>query len=433
MTRKTLRRLVVVFGMAAVFSMAPAPRASAQIVAYPYPVYFQLNLGTYVSGITAGFAHTCVRRGNGSVYCWGLNSNGEIGVTSTANCILGSNYNSPYPCVDKPQSVIGTGVSQVAAGDNHTCALLSGVVSCWGAGGSGQVGNDYSDHPAPQVVATNGVFTSIAAGGNTTCGVSSSEALCWGEAPAGTFLGAQKTPNVVNTVYPIVQSVAVGKQFLCVLMGSSLVDFCIGNNASGQLGVDPTVNGTSVNHIVPSSMNSQSVANVRMTGGRSTSCVEHSDGTAQCVGANQAAQLGVGFSSSREWSTLPVGGTLPAQLHGVTAGWAHTCALDANNHAFCWGSGEYGQLGNGGGSGGSGSYYSTTPQMVVDTTGAAPTFRALAAGAQHTCGIGTDNYVYCWGDNTFGQIGAGLNNVGPAGSFGGYATFTAKAVRTAAF
>jgi len=175
------------------------------------------------------------------------------------------------------------------------------------------------------------------------------------------------------------------------------------------------------NFFVFSSVNTGSIAPgiTRIVAGRDFSCAEHADGTIQCVGANGAGQLGVGFASPSpkqyEWSAPPVGGTQPAQLHGVTAGWAHACALDASGHAYCWGNGEYGQLGNGSGSGGSGSYYATTPQLVVDTTGAAPTFRALAVGALHTCGVGTDNYVYCWGDNEYGQLGVGYHNLGFSG------------------
>jgi len=445
MTRKTFRTLVTTFVAAII--LAAANLASAQIlkpIFYPRPVYF----GNYVSGITAGAFHTCVNRLDGSVYCWGLNSNGEIGITSTASCVLGSNYNSPYACVDKPQLVVATGVSQVVAGDLHTCSLASGVVSCWGSGGSGQVGNDYNDHSAPTVVATNFAFSSIAAGGNTSCGISNAQVVCWGQQPKGTFFGAQKTPYVVTAWSGVsFQSVAVGYQFLCGLNatgGGWLDDDCIGADERGQLGADPTAswmpkdmqNLAFANFWVFGSMNNGSVApgNSRVAAGHDFSCVDHSDGTVQCVGANQAGQLGLGFTSPSskpyEWSTGRVGNTQIAQLHGVVAGSAHACALDASNHAFCWGSGEYGQLGNGSGSGGSGSYYSTTPQMVVDTTGAAPTFRALAAGAQHTCGIGTDNYIYCWGDNTFGQIGVGLNVLVRPSGFG-TATFTARAVRTA--
>ena len=432
MTRSGFGKLVM-FGLAVLFSMGAAKVASAQIILnipviilYPPP-----HFAPFITGITAGFEHTCARKSDGSVYCWGVNSSGQIGVTSTANCIQAPNYNSPIPCVDKPQLVIATGMSQVAAGDMHTCALTtSGGVQCWGDGSYGEVG-DYYNHPAPYTVTTNAVFSSIAAGGSTSCGISNSEALCWGEAPTGVFLGVPKVPNAVNTIWPIAQSVAVGKQFACVLLGSSpLIDVCLGNNASDQLGADATVNGTSVNHIVPSSMNLQTNGNVRIAAGRDFHCVEHTDGTVQCVGDNVAGELGLGFTSFREFSTLPVGGTQPMQLHGVAAGWAHACALDAAGHAYCWGNGDSGQLGNGiSGSG----YYSSKPQQVVGANGVTPIFNALAAGAEHTCGIATDNYVYCWGDNTFGEIGAGLGNIGTTGSFGVPATSISKAIRTAAF
>jgi alpha-tubulin suppressor-like RCC1 family protein len=450
MTRKNLDKLVMTLVVAILVSMGAARVASAQILkvpVFPRPVYF----GNYVSGITAGFAHTCVNRFDGSVYCWGLNGNGQIGITSTANCIQAPNYNTPYPCVDRPQLVVGNGMSQIAAGDNHTCAMSpSGVVNCWGSGGSGQGGNDYNDHPAPQVVATNFAFSSIAAGGNTSCGISSGQIVCWGDAPKGSFIGVPKTPNVVPAWSGAsFQSVAVGYQFLCGLNatgGGWFDDDCIGADARGQLGADPTASWMPKDSFglafakfwLFGSMNNgfSAPGNTRVAAGRDFSCVDHSDGTVQCVGANQAGQLGIGFTSFAskpyEWSTIRVGGAQgAAQLHGVVAGWSHACALDASGHAFCWGNGEYGQLGNGSGSGGSGNYYATTPQMVVDTTGAAPTFRALAAGALHTCGIGTDNYIYCWGDNTFGQVGVGLNNLGMRPSGFGYATFTPKAVRTA--
>ena len=447
MTRKYFGT-VAMFVIAILVSMGAAKAASAQIVKQPPnlrwpPIY----LGNIVGGITAGFEHTCVTKWDGSVYCWGWNGNGQIGITSTANCIQAPNYNTPNPCVDKPQLVVATGVSQVVAGDTHTCSLASGVVSCWGGGGSGQLGNDYNDHPAPQVVATNFSFSSIAAGGSTSCGISNGQIVCWGQAPKGKFLGVPKTPNVVNAATDF-QSIAVGSQFFCAVEGSSstwLYDVCIGDDARGQLGVDPTASWVPkdssglafANFFVFSSANTGTVApgTTRVVAGRDFSCAEYADGTVHCTGANGAGQLGIGSVSTYpkpyEWSALPVGGTQPAQLHGVAAGWAHACALDASGHAYCWGNGEYGQLGNGSGSGGSGNYYATTPQLVVDTTGAAPTFRALAAGALHTCGVGTDNYIYCWGDNTFGQIGVGLNNLGIRPSGFGYATFTPKAVRTA--
>src|SRR5215471_20348633 len=103
MTRSGFGKLVM-FGLAVLFSMGAAKVASAQIILnipviilYPPP-----HFAPFITGITAGFEHTCARKSDGSVYCWGVNSSGQIGVTSTANCIQAPNYNSPIPCVDKP-------------------------------------------------------------------------------------------------------------------------------------------------------------------------------------------------------------------------------------------------------------------------------------------------------------------------------------------
>src|SRR5215831_7032557 len=268
MTRKTFRTLVTMFGAALI--LAAANLVSAQILKSPI-LHLPPAFYTYVSGITAGFEHTCVNRLDGSVYCWGWNGNGQIGITSTANCIQGSNYNSPNPCVDKPQLVLSTGVSQLAAGDTHTCGMSSnGVVNCWGGGGAGQVGNDYTDHPGPQVVATNFLFSSITAGGSTSCGIASGQIVCWGQAPKGLFIGAPKTPSAVSAATDF-RSIAVGNQFLCALEGSTstwLYDDCIGDDARGQLGADPTAswmprdsqNLAFANFFVFSSANSGSVA-----------------------------------------------------------------------------------------------------------------------------------------------------------------------------
>ena len=66
----------------------------------------------------------------GTVYCWGLNSSGQLGVGNTAPLAT-------------PTPVVGlTGVTRIEAGDDHTCALKSDTtVWCWGLNASGQLGN----------------------------------------------------------------------------------------------------------------------------------------------------------------------------------------------------------------------------------------------------------------------------------------------------
>jgi alpha-tubulin suppressor-like RCC1 family protein len=84
-------------------------------------------------------------------------------------------------------------------------------------------------------------------------------------------------------------------------------------------------------------------------------------------------------------------------LSGVSTGTDHACALNPGGSAYCWGNGNWGQIGNGA----TGNF--NRPQAVSGGL----TFRKIAAGYLHTCGITTDNHIFCWGNNAFGQLGVG--------------------------
>ena len=88
---------------------------------------------------------------------------------------------------------------------------------------------------------------------------------------------------------------------------------------------------------------------------------------------------------------------LPGLAVRVAVGGDHACALLSSGAAYCWGDNSYGQLGRTGGS-------STTPVAVSGGF----VFSSLSAGQYHTCGIeaGT-GAVGCWGANWAGQLGDG--------------------------
>ena len=132
-------------------------------------------------------------------------------------------------------------------------------------------------------------------------------------------------------------------------------------------------------------------------------CADQSNGTVQCIGDNNFGQLANGLSGWNAFTNIPQ--TVPGMLSGVSTSSNHACALDPTGHAFCWGAGADGQLGNGGQ-----PQLATSPQAVNTTM----TFRAIAAGDHHTCAIGTDNRIYCWGSNTYGQLGNGSTAGGTA-------------------
>src|SRR5687767_11606882 len=100
----------------------------------PYPVRIKLIPPSPedLVDITAGERHTCVRKLNGNVYCWGANDIGQVGTWMNRTC-------SGIACVDRPSFV--TNAAQIDAGAYHTCTLSgTGAASCWGNSSYGELG-----------------------------------------------------------------------------------------------------------------------------------------------------------------------------------------------------------------------------------------------------------------------------------------------------
>ena len=137
-----------------------------------------------------------------------------------------------------------------------------------------------------------------------------------------------------------------------------------------------------------------------------SSCALGLSGAVYCWGANNYGQLGDGSNT-----TVNVPVNVPVQVAtltnivsiavgGVQGSDGHACAVDKNDIAYCWGSNNYGQLGDG-----------TLTQHLKPVQVSSPNgigFTKVAAGGTNTCFIGTDANAYCTGDNTFGQLGIGL-------------------------
>jgi alpha-tubulin suppressor-like RCC1 family protein len=123
--------------------------------------------------VTAGTSHTCGRVFDQSARCWGKNDHGQLG-TGQADSLARA-----------PLAVTG-GHSwmMLSAGGAHTCGIAADSLAyCWGANGSGQLGDStFTDRPAP--IAVHGAihFSWISAGGAHTCGLATSgEVYCWGD------------------------------------------------------------------------------------------------------------------------------------------------------------------------------------------------------------------------------------------------------------
>ncbi len=364
--------------------------------------------------ITAGNAHTCVRKRNGNVYCWGRDDLGQAGRSPNATCT-----STPDNCVDRPSRVYDYGglaaATQIDAGDNHTCALDSaGKAYCWGSMSDGQVGAGYTGSVSEPLPVSGGLtFTSISAGTSDSCGTTADGLFCWGfPLPSGPqFQPSWLTPVRVYSATGLAPTgVSVGFGHVCAqwVSGSYRETNCWGRNWEGQTGSTPS----------PFTLLGQGPFGVpsdalRVTTQGTFTCVDRPGPSVLCFGAGKDGQLGNGMAVNSFTPQQVGGATLlgfpPMALSGVSTGQFHACALDPAGAAYCWGNGNYGQLGNGLSARGAG-ISSSMPAAVVGGL----TFKAIAAGQRHTCAIGTDNRIYCWGSNYHGELGTQykVNNEG---------------------
>ncbi|TVP55903.1 MAG: hypothetical protein EA351_09485, partial [Gemmatimonadales bacterium] len=123
-----------------------------------------------------------------------------------------------------------------------------------------------------------------------------------------------------------------------------------------------------------------------VTTGRNHSCALDSDGRAWCWGANGGGAVGDGTTEERG-TPVPVASS--ARFSAIDAGFATTCAVALSGEAFCWGR--------------DGGTPSTSPLAVSTDV----RFVEVAVGGFHVCGIATDGRMYCWGRSNEGQLGLG--------------------------
>lgn len=293
--------------------------------------------------VTAGEEHTCALLDTGAVACWGANTAGQLGDGTTVSRAA-------------PAQVVGImDARAVAAGARHTCALVAGgEVRCWGANVRGQVGDgmDSTMQLTPARVVGLPDATAIAAGGSHSCALIGLASSCWGEGSFG-MLGNNQTSDskVPVSVQAVVKldAVALGDAHSCARDVSGR-GWCWGANGSSQLG-----DGTLVNRLIPTGTQLDGVA--QLAAGGAFTCAVLADGTVRCVGDNGAGQLGNGTTVAQSVPSTVLG------LSGVSriaAGGRFACAIVGTREAWCWGSNSAGQLGSG-----SAQAMSTVPVRVV--------------------------------------------------------------------
>jgi alpha-tubulin suppressor-like RCC1 family protein len=350
------------------------------------------------ANIVAGGIHTCAVLGSGTVKCWGNNGWGQLGDGTTAD--------SPAPVVVTGVTAL-PGVTTVAGGEHHTCAVVAGgAVSCWGRNDSGQVGRPFSPHEstAATIAGLSGA-TTVAAGDFHTCalvplfeGSQAGTVKCWGKGTSGQLGDDHFTTSPVPvTVAGITNAVAIGaggNTTCAALLGGTL--WCWGDNTQGKLGIGS--NALFVGTPQPVSTATGMFNVVDVSPGYRHTCAHTSTGGVWCWGDESIGQLGNGVAVPGGFSNVPV--AVSGMLAGlIDTGSDFTCAELSLQGINCWGRNDLGQVGDG----------STTSRYVPTApTGLSGVVR-VTAGDGHACAILVDSSVHCWGWNAFGQLGDGTN------------------------
>jgi len=307
--------------------------------------------------VFAGPYHTCIRTLTGSVVCWGNNENGQLGAghTNQTSAPVTVTLGADQPLQGVVQLAL-TGQPRLGPTmpiNGSTCALLSsGMVLCWGGGANGRLGNgDTAVQLAPVAVSD-------------------------GTAPlAG------------------VEEIAAGIGHVCARRGDGTV-WCWGSNNQGQLGMDDTTERLYATQVPGLTGVDQIAAAGFLTCARA-------GGTIKCWGQNTVGQIGDGTTTQRRVPTDVVGITNATDLR---VGMNHACALLADSTAKCWGLNSFGQLGDGS------ITNRSSPVTVLEPLQSGPWtgLRALVPGGQsYTCAVDADDHLWCWGWNNYGQLGDG--------------------------
>ena len=344
------------------------------------------SFAAQVTQLAAGANHTCALLSTGAVKCWGQQYSGALGD--------GTNTSSTTPV-----QVLGltSGVTAITSGDYHSCALLStGAMQCWGNGNSGELGNgSINGTAAPvQVIGLTSGVTRIAAGGRHTCAIHSGVLKCWGKNSFGELTDGtttrSTTPLTINGLGASATDMTAGDAHICAILTTGAAK-CWGSNGIGQLG-----DGTTTNRTTP----------VQVTGLTSgvTSIAASPDMTTCAVVSGAAKCWGYNGNDWKFGSGNTTNSSTPVQVSGLTSGvssvvvgYYNGCAVLSAGGVKCWGRGSSGELGNG---------LQTWTSTPVSVSGVSVVPTAISTGSQFTCAV-VSGATKCWGYNGVGAVGDG--------------------------
>ena len=231
--------------------------------------------------------------------------------------------------------------------------------------------------------------------GNRVCTISpNGGSICWDYSEAEVSFEFINPSLKTGFFSPgVFTSIVVGNSHNCAiietLQGSNII--CWGSDWDGQLGNGPGINstGTSVIENPPDGIWGT------LTAGAAHTCGTSSVGRIYCWGDGDFGQLGDGEGVDAH-SPVSVYGISGSQIIDIDSGNFHNCAIFSVGEIYCWGWNGFGQLGDG-------TFYDSSIPVKVKMPENSRAV-SLSLGGTHSCALLEKQEVFCWGSNQFRQI-----------------------------
>ena len=360
----------------------------------PIPLLVPAPVGETWTQVSLGMYHTCAIDSSAAAWCWGLSFRGQVG-----NGVVPFDDFTPSPSlVDAP----GVSWAQLAAGQSHTCGIdTTGAAWCWGSDSQGQLGNGpgltgEQGSPTPVVTPPGASWAFLDAGmddqnnfgGDRTCGITTTGAgYCWGDdedgglGNGGVVVDDQDAPSPIVTPPGASWSrIRLGLHHACGVTTTG-AGYCWGANESVQLGL-----GVGGNVDVPMPvLTPPGVTWTEIEASSFNSCGLDTTGELWCWGSESTAgELGNGTAAPQQLHEPYPVSTPPGVVWTsvVMSGANRTCALDADQAAWCWGADDWGSLGDGQPWGGAGERHEPSP--VASEAGSSQQVISFAGLADRT-------------------------------------------------
>lgn len=364
--------------------------------------------------INAGTRASCGIRSNGTAWCWGQGSLGKLGDGQ-------STVNQPRPVQVQTSTGPGgwNDWLAISGGSDHTCGMRGDYsIWCWGLNSSGQIGDGTTitkSRPA-STQANIANTTTIASNGAHNCSIRENGTLwCWGNPISGQLGDNQNTmlrarPIQVHSDTSDIgwrdwKSVAIGSAFTCGIRANGTL-WCWGDSEFGALGDGQAVTDKFRPNQVKNNFGGAGWSDwVNVSSGGGHSCGVRQDGSAWCWGSGALGKLGNGDTADQYLPVQVQDATGPGYWTDwvtVKAGEFYSCGVRKNGTAWCWGGAQYGRLGDN-----QNTVDQTRPVQVVDTagTGTWNDWVDIEVSGAHSCGIRANGRAYCWGRGSAGRLG----------------------------